>query len=72
MRTFYLLILLVIVAAIGVFAYQNNEYVTIYYLDRSGTSRMSILLGAVYLLGMLSGWTVIGFIRRTYTRATER
>jgi uncharacterized membrane protein YciS (DUF1049 family) len=72
MRAFCFLILLIILAAVVVFAVQNNEIITLYYLDRSVTSSVPILIGAVYLLGMLSGWTVIGFLKRSLQRVTER
>jgi uncharacterized integral membrane protein len=72
MRWFYLLILLVIVAAVVVFAVQNNGDVKLRYWDRELTTSLALLIGAVYLLGMLSGWTVVGFLKRTVQRVTER
>jgi uncharacterized integral membrane protein len=72
MRWFYLLILLLIVAAIAVFAVQNQGDVKLRYWDRELTTPLALLVGAVYLLGMLSGWTVVGFLKRTVQRVTER
>jgi lipopolysaccharide assembly protein A len=72
MRAFYALILLIFIAAIAVFAVQNNEEVTLRYLDQSAPLRLSLLVGAAYLLGMLSGWTVVGIFRRSLHRVTER
>ena len=72
MRVVYLVILLIVVAAVAIFALQNNEEITIWYLDRSLSSPLPILMAAVYLLGMLSGWTVVGFLKRTVQRVTER
>jgi putative membrane protein len=72
MRVFYCVILLVIISAVAVFAVQNNEDVTLHYLDRQVTSSMPILIGVVYLLGMVSGWTVVGFLKRSLQRVTER
>jgi lipopolysaccharide assembly protein A len=72
MRVFCFLILLIVVAAVVVFAVQNNDDVTIHYLDRSISSPMSLLIGVVYVLGMVSGWTVVGFLRRSFRRMTER
>jgi uncharacterized membrane protein YciS (DUF1049 family) len=66
------LILLIVVAAVVVFAVQNNEGVTIQYLDRSVSCPMSLLIAVVYLLGMVSGWTVVGFLKRSFRRVTER
>jgi lipopolysaccharide assembly protein A len=72
MRAFYALILLIFIAAVAVFAVQNNEEVTLRYLDRSAPLRLSLLVGAAYILGMLSGWTVVGIFRRSLQRVTER
>jgi uncharacterized integral membrane protein len=72
MRLFYFLILLLIVAALVVFVVQNNEEVTLNYLNRSISSPMVLLIGAVYVLGMLSGWTVVGILKRSFQRVTER
>jgi uncharacterized integral membrane protein len=61
-----------IVAALAIFAYQNNESVTLQYFCRSITLPMSLLIAAVYVLGMQSGWTVVGFLRCSWRRAMER
>jgi len=72
MRTLCFLILLLLLAAIGVFALQNREVVTLQYLDRSVACPLSLLIAVVYLLGMVSGWTVVGFVRRSVRRVAER
>ncbi|HMF13266.1 MAG TPA: LapA family protein [Gemmataceae bacterium] len=72
MRFVYLLILLVVLAAVVVFAVQNNEAVTLRYLDRSLSSTLPVLVAVVYVLGMLTGWTFVGFLRRSVRRVTER
>jgi uncharacterized integral membrane protein len=72
MRAFYFLVLIVIVAALVIFAYQNGESVTLQYFHRSITLPISLLIVVVYVLGMLSGWTVVGFLRRSWRRAMER
>jgi putative membrane protein len=72
MRVICLIILLIVLAAVVVFAVQNNETVTLQYLDRSVTSSLPLLIAIVYLLGMVSGWTVIGFLKRSLRRVTER
>lgn len=72
MRFVYFLILLIVLAVVVVFAVQNNETVTLQYLDRSVTSSLPLLIAIVYLLGMVSGWTVIGFLKRSLRRVTER
>ena len=72
MRFVYLLILLFTLAAVVVFAVQNNETVTVRYLDRSITCALPLLVAVVYLLGMVSGWTVIGLLSRSLRGVTER
>jgi uncharacterized integral membrane protein len=72
MRFVYLLILLIVLAAVVVFAVQNNEDVTLRYFDRSVSSTLPVLIAIVYVLGMLTGWTFVGFIRRSVRRVTER
>ena len=76
MRYIWFLIFLIIVAIIGVFAFENNDPVAINYLDQSFSVQsihlpMSVLIGATYVLGMLTGWTVIGFLKRTVQHVTE-
>jgi hypothetical protein len=35
------------------------------------TAPVAIVIVAVYLLGMLSGWTVVAFVRRSLRRVAE-
>jgi uncharacterized membrane protein YciS (DUF1049 family) len=65
MRTFYLLLLVVFIAAVVIFALQNNEDITLRYINESQTLPLAAVIGGVYLLGMLSGWTIVGFVRRS-------
>jgi len=71
MRAFYAIVLLVFLAAIAVFAVQNMDTVTIKYLDRSSQVPLAALVGAVYALGMVSGWTVVGMVKKSLQRVTE-
>jgi putative membrane protein len=72
MRVICFLILLIVVAALVVFTVQNKEDVTLKYLDRSVSCPMSLLIAVVYLLGMVSGWTIVGFLKRSFRRVAER
>ncbi len=72
MRVIYVLILLVLLGATTIFALQNQEPVTLHYLDRGVTSPLSALIGAVYFVGMLTGWTVVGIVRRSLRRISKR
>jgi uncharacterized membrane protein YciS (DUF1049 family) len=72
MRWLYLLILLVLVVATAIFAFQNQAAVTLHYLDRSVTCPLSPLIGIDYFVGMLTGWTLIGVVRRSIHRISQR
>ena len=72
MRVVYFLILLIAVAAVVIFAIQNNDTVTIRYFQRSVSSSLPLLIAIVYVLGMVSGWTVVGVLKRSIKRVTER
>ena len=76
MRFIWFVIFLILVAIIGVFAYENSERVPINYLDQNLTVQsihlpMSAMIGGIYVLGMLTGWTVVGFLKRTVQHVTE-
>ena len=45
--------------------------VTLNYLDRTLTTSLAILIGATYLLGMITGWTVLGFLRKSIHRVSQ-
>jgi hypothetical protein len=72
MRFFCFLILLAALAAVGIFAWQNDEDVKIWFLNRSLTASLALIIGAAYVLGMVSGWSVVGFLKRSFERVTER
>jgi uncharacterized integral membrane protein len=71
LRVFYLLILILLVGAIGVFAYQNAEAVSVQFLNWAVFTPVAAVAGAAYLIGMVSGWTVVGIFRRSLYRVTE-
>ncbi len=70
-RIFYLLVLLALIAAIGIFAFQNSGAVEVQFLKWGMSTSLAAVAGAAYLLGMVSGWTVVGLFRRSLYRATE-
>jgi uncharacterized integral membrane protein len=72
MRWVYLVLLLVIVAIIVVFVAQNREDATVEFINQRLTAPLSVYFVAVYFLGMWSGGTVVGFLKRTYKHATGR
>ena len=72
MRWVYLVLLLVIVTIVVVFVAQNREDQTLAFFNQRLTAPLSIFFVAVYFLGMWSGGTVVGFVKRAYRHATER
>jgi lipopolysaccharide assembly protein A len=70
MRWVYLGFLVVVCLAITVFALQNRDDVTLTVYGWTITGPAVLVLGATYVLGMLTGWSVVGVLRRTIRRAT--
>jgi uncharacterized integral membrane protein len=71
MKVIYGLVLVLFLAAIAVFAFQNNRSENVTLLNQSWELPFPLLVGGVYLLGMLTGWTVVGLLRRSWRRVTE-
>jgi uncharacterized integral membrane protein len=65
------LIFLIFLAAIGVFALQNRDVITVNYLTWNHSEPVALLTVVVYFVEMLSGWTVVAFVRRSFRRITE-
>jgi uncharacterized integral membrane protein len=72
MRVIYGLLLLAFLAVLGIFAYQNDESVSVRFFDWAAPASLAAVAGASYVLGMFSGWTVVGFVRRSLQRVTAR
>jgi uncharacterized integral membrane protein len=72
MRWVYLVLLLVVVTIVVVFIAQNHENTTVLFFHQRITAPLSLFFVAVYFLGMWSGGTVVGFVKRAYQHATER
>jgi uncharacterized integral membrane protein len=70
MRWVYLVLLLVIVTITVVFIAQNRQDQTVAFFNQRITAPLAIYFVAVYFLGMWSGGTVVGFVKRAYRHAT--
>jgi uncharacterized membrane protein YciS (DUF1049 family) len=68
MRVLCFLFLVVIAGAAALLAYENRQEVTLTALNYSLTTTIPVLVGLTYLAGMLSGWTVVGMLRRSVDR----
>jgi lipopolysaccharide assembly protein A len=71
MRVIYFVFLLAFIATVGIFAYFNQQAVTVRFLDWSAPANVALVAFAAYVLGMLSGWTVVGMLRRSWDRVIE-
>jgi lipopolysaccharide assembly protein A len=71
MRLLSALFLLVLIAALGLLAYENNRDTAL----NAWTWRMDVplplLLAGTYLLGMATGWWLVGAVKRSWQRMTE-
>jgi uncharacterized integral membrane protein len=72
MRWFYLVLLIIIVTVVVVFVVQNRESETVTFLNQTISAPLPVYFIAVYFLGMWSGGTVVGFVKRAYHQATTR
>jgi uncharacterized membrane protein YciS (DUF1049 family) len=72
MRLFYFLLLVAFVVAVTVLVIQNRQDVTLRFYDRSETFSLPVVIGVIYVLGMFTGWTVVGLLKRSVQRITDR
>jgi len=72
MRFIQAIILLILLGAVGLFAVQNTEAITVKFWTWQTTGPVALLAIAAYLLGMLSGWTVVSFFTRSLRRVSEQ
>ena len=72
MRYMQAFVFLAFLAAIGVFAAQNTGVITVNFLNWNLSQPVALLTVAVYFLGMLSGWTVLAFMKGSFRQVTQR
>jgi uncharacterized integral membrane protein len=65
------LILLVFLGALLVFALQNQGAVEIRFLERRVSFPLAGVAVSAYVLGMLSGWSLLRFLRRSVRAVHE-
>jgi uncharacterized integral membrane protein len=71
MRFIQAVLFLAFLLAVGLFAFQNTDTITVRFWTWQATGPVALVIVAVYVLGMLSGWTVVGFVRRSLRRVEE-
>ena len=72
MRLIYLIILLAFTGAAALLAYENQQEVVLTIFNTNATTSVPVLVGLAYLAGMLSGWTVVGILRRSIHKILEK
>jgi len=65
MRILCFLFLALFIAVVAAVAYYNQEPATIRLAEWRFTSTLAVIVGAAYVLGMLSGWTLLRMLRRS-------
>ena len=65
MRWVYLAIVIVFVAALIIFVFQNTQSVNIAFLALGVTLPLAVLVFIVYVLGALSGGSLYALLRRS-------
>jgi uncharacterized integral membrane protein len=71
MRYVHIAIIVLAVAIIAIFKFQNLETVTVMFLTASLTLPASVLILLVYLLGMLTGSSVLALIQKLFQGAKK-
>jgi uncharacterized integral membrane protein len=71
MRYIQAAVFLAFLVAIGIFAVQNRDVITINFLGWNLSQSVAVVTAAVYVLGMLSGWTVLAFARGSFRRVAQ-
>ena len=71
MRLLSFLFLLAFAAAVAAFCYYNQSDVTVRFAGRELSASLAAVVGVAYLLGMLSGWTVVRMVRRSANSLAE-
>lgn len=71
MRFLCFLFLALFTAAVAAFAYFNRDVVTVRFSEYSVTTSLAAVVGVAYLLGMVSGWTLVRMLRRSAVAVAE-
>jgi uncharacterized integral membrane protein len=72
MRWFHMAVICMFVAALIIFAVQNLHIVTISFLGFSAEVRLAILAAGIYLLGTVTGGSLLALLRQSIEGAKRR
>jgi lipopolysaccharide assembly protein A len=71
MRIFYLILLVLLISITVLFALQNMQTITVSFFNWSVTLPIAVVVIGAYVLGMVSGGSVLAFMRWTVHRAKK-
>jgi putative membrane protein len=71
MRFVQAILFLVFLTAVGLFAVQNTQVITVRFLEWSIETPLALMTVVVYAIGMLTGWTVVAFVTQSIRRVSE-
>ena len=69
MRWLYLAVIILFVAATVIFAIQNLQGVEVSFLRMSFRTPLAFLIAIVYVLGALTGGSLLALLRRSFERS---
>jgi len=72
MRWFFLIIIVLFVAATLLFAVQNLQAVTLSFLGFGASVPLAVLVALVYLLGMATGGSLFALLRQSLAKSGLR
>lgn len=70
MRYILAAVLLAFLGAVGVFALQNTQSITVRFAKWSINTPVAFMIVTSYILGMFSGWNVVSFLKHSIHRVT--
>ena len=71
MRFLCFLFLAVFAGAAVAFAIQNQHETTVTFLNWQVTQPIAVVIAVSFALGMFSGWSIVGMLRRSVYRTSE-
>jgi uncharacterized integral membrane protein len=71
MRFIQAVLFVAFLGMVGLFALQNTAAITVEFWTWRVTGPVALLTIVAYLLGMLSGWTVVSYVTRSLRRVSE-
>ena len=72
MRVIHAAVLLVLALGLAVFCVQNFVTVDARFLGWGLSLPLPVLVVLIYLMGMVSGWAVLSYLRRSIRDLTDR